>query len=343
MLAPNQSSKAKQEINLSKTKFATSNYWICEISNKANTFSLKIDLIDEDEIPLAEIQSRICQQLKAPIQLLGHYFRQNGIDLSNPISSYIDCLPIYFSYCPITAKSLGSNLAEPRMQIINLRYYSEVKSLFVLPEHTILELIEAFKQCVAVPTTAKIEIKNSLGLVLNECNTLGSLALKDQDSLLVKVVHAGGGINFVDLSDLKNIKTSQWNDKAPAWRCHIPGLNLQGECKNENCVSYKKGRVVMNMGYISFDLIRNRKLCKCPMCNKFVNPTHCSFNNCEYTWSGEKFLDTRETEIYRAQEWRKVGDECLTYEPKESGLAEWVTLKIHTQKIVSGSSAERED
>lgn len=49
-----------------------------------------------------------------------------------------------------------------------------------------------------------------------------------------------GGCEFADLSNEKSKEIIKFSDKAPKWRMACNGLNIEGICKNKNCIAYQK-------------------------------------------------------------------------------------------------------
>lgn len=149
----------------------------------------------------------------------------------------------------------------------------------------------------------------------------------------------GGGQLFADISNGAGAVKLEWSNTAPFWREATPGLNLEGKCKNSQCQAYGKGNVIMKMGNITFDLMLDQELCKCPVCSEFVEPLSCAFYNCEYTYSGLKKVTEGRPVRYAKQEWATVGDEYLFYDPRKTGVVEWMNLKIYARVRTVGNGA----
>ncbi|CAF4148610.1 unnamed protein product, partial [Rotaria sordida] len=103
-------------------------------------------------------------------------------------------------------------------------------------------------------------------------------------------IRADLGSAFADVSNSKAYKELAWNENAPIWRITVPGLCLEGECENRKCVAYNES-VIIPIGYRdTFDMLvdANATTSICPMCQTFVEPKTCSFNNCWWQWRGIK-------------------------------------------------------
>ena len=143
-----------------------------------------------------------------------------------------------------------------------------------------------------------------------------------------------GGKAFVDITNEKSAINIQWSTSAPDWRIAEPGLCLEGICTNPNCSAFQE-QVIMNMGIGTFDMMldtEKSEKCKCPMCKEFVEPKSCGFNNSCYTYSGIKAVENKKPQRIVKQEWIDVGNLYNCFDPRSSGVAQWVNLKIYTKR-----------
>ena len=135
-----------------------------------------------------------------------------------------------------------------------------------------------------------------------------------------------GTVNFVDISNNSAAKELQFTTTAPEWRVASPGLCLEGKCPTEDCPA--KGKyVIMNWGYGIFDVAKDRYKTKCPMCNESVAFETCAFNNCIYTFVGQKFVN-KELKSVKSEAPQKVGNCYLRFDPTGNNTVEWASLKI---------------
>lgn len=149
---------------------------------------------------------------------------------------------------------------------------------------------------------------------------------------LVLRLRGGGGAPFVDLSNKEGMINIDWSEDAPDWRVAAPGLCLEGVCNNKDCVASGQ-MVVMPQNFGTFDLIMDIKNAKCPMCKQSIDPLACGFSNCLYTFCGVKLEGDGKHERVSNQGWLEAGDFYQYYDPRESGIVQWLSLKIYTQRM----------
>ncbi len=82
----------------------------------------------------------------------------------------------------------------------------------------------------------------SMATMLDNNKMVADYNLKE-DSFLTAVQYltGGGGIEFVDPTKM-NPTTLEWDASAPKWRSCERGLCLEGECSNQHCAAFNKGR-----------------------------------------------------------------------------------------------------
>jgi len=153
--------------------------------------------------------------------------------------------------------------------------------------------------------------------------------------LVLRLRGGGGGCvdpsRFVDVSNTNAKIQKQWSKTAPNWRIVSQGLTLEGVCENKSCQAFKS-RVLVNLGFGSFDLILQKERSLCPICHKFVNPINCGFSNCNYRITGVKLAENGiGITKFQMDKWENVGDYYETYDEKKSGHAKWTNLKFHTR------------
>ena len=90
-------------------------------------------------------------------------------------------------------------------------------------------------------------------------------------------------------------------------------------------------QVIMNLEMGTFDLMLDTEKCKCPMCQEYVEPKSCGFNNCIYTISGIKLGSNGKPERLAKQDWIEVENQYKYFDPRSSGEVNWLNLKIYTK------------
>ena len=134
-------------------------------------------------------------------------------------------------------------------------------------------------------------------------------------------------ISFVCRLSKQQQTDHQFSKSAPDWRICGRGLNIEGVCNSSSCRAYKR-QVIHTIGFGVFDLISDNFILECPICKKHVKPVTCGFVKCNYTFDDVKILPNNEEERYIQDSWIQVGDLYRYYDPSDSGMVRWKTLKI---------------
>ena len=158
-------------------------------------------------------------------------------------------------------------------------------SIYVAPNDTILTLKKRVQDKEGIPPDQQRII--FAGNTLGDSDTIFESEIDEGCTvhLVLRLRGGGGGKSFVDVANEKSAITIQWSETAPDWRVAKPGLCLEGICKNSKCPAMFR-QVIMNLEMGTFDLMLDTEKCKCPMCQEYVEPKSCGFNNCIYTISG---------------------------------------------------------
>ena len=119
----------------------------------------------------------------------------------------------------------------------------------------------------------------------------------------------GHPVAFTDVSNSAAMQKLPWATSAPPWRIAKPGLCVEGVCENARCEAYNQ-MVIDNHGQGTFDLIVDAYTCKCPQCDKAINPATCAFNNCLWRFMGLKLGCAGAPETVRSDGWTDAGDWC---------------------------------
>jgi len=151
---------------------------------------------------------------------------------------------------------------------------------------------------------------------------------------LVLRLRGGGGSEFADITQQSKAQTYEWSTDGPEWRTvRKSGLCIEGKCKNISCEAYGHW-VIISKGIGTYDLIFDEHTNKCPMCDTYVKGEKCAFNNCQYAYTGIMLQDNgKPPKKVSVQEQIKVGDNYLLFDPKVTGKANWLSLKIVTKYL----------
>lgn len=109
------------------------------------------------------------------------------------------------------------------------------------------------------------------------------------------------------------------------------GLYLEGECTNKSCVAYHR-TVIMNIGVpVIFKLGLNTldHQTNCPMCNEYVKPITCAFNNCYYRYIARIEKRNRVQKI--KSDWIQVDNYYSRF--NEDNQVSYASLVIETKQI----------
>jgi len=141
----------------------------------------------------------------------------------------------------------------------------------------------------------------------------------------------GGGLCFSPFQDLtKSTVVKPWADDAPSWRIAVNGLNLEGYCKNDSCKAYDKIRVIVQWGYRDFDFFKDEHKSKCPLCDKYVAPITCGFNNTFWKYEGFKKVAGEPPKEVKCDWIFANNDGYTTFEGEE--LVSWMNLVVKVKK-----------
>jgi hypothetical protein len=121
------------------------------------------------------------------------------------------------------------------------------------------------------------------------------------------------------------------NPRAPEWRASKAGLNVEGECCNEDCVAF--GEIVIDaLGFTAYNL---QEEAHCPCCSAVIQPLTCGFRRCVWMFEGRK---RGVCSIHVQSERMKAGNKYgrFNHEATEGrAAAEWSSLIITAKKLPS--------
>ncbi|CAF1140449.1 unnamed protein product [Adineta ricciae] len=141
------------------------------------------------------------------------------------------------------------------------------------------------------------------------------------------------GIKFIDVSNKKGLKRVEWLKTAPKWRQTRHGLCLEGICTNTICEANGK-QVIIPIGYMKFDIVADPdpKLTKCPLCEEFVEPESCAFNNCWWRYQGRKQTRDKKAPIDCECDWQQVDNAYHYFDDETTGQVVWRKLTVEARR-----------
>lgn len=176
----------------------------------------------------------------------------------------------------------------------------------------------------------------------NDTNTISSYGVVDKSILQLvdlNTTDRGGfslmGVKFVDLSNNTGLKRVDWSNRASPWRISKPGLCLEGICSNNQCEAHGQ-RVIMPIGYTVFDIVTdsNETTTKCPVCNKYVEPVTCGFNNCWWRYQGIKQDEIGKPPRKCSSDWQQADNAYHYFDEYTSGIVSWRQLIVEAVENV---------
>ena len=171
--------------------------------------------------------------------------------------------------------------------------------------------------------------------------TLKSYGVDDQSRLEWTDLTAVGrsdfgsiGRIFIDLANKSGLKKQAWSTTAPEWRRARHGLCFEGICtSNPSCKAHKK-QVIIPIGYTKFDFVQdvNKSTSKCPVCQKYVHPISCGFNNCWWKFEGRKVEKDGDEAVDIESEWEPADDAYHYFDQQLTGMVRWLRLELEVVK-----------
>ncbi|KAJ3041300.1 hypothetical protein HDV00_009571 [Rhizophlyctis rosea] len=114
---------------------------------------------------------------------------------------------------------------------------------------TLLDLKEEIEAREGIPPRSQRMVYR--GIVLrDDKRALVSYGIYD-DRKVHLVLSLRGGTppasgRFVDLASGKGSETTEWNDDAPRWRMVLPGLAVEGYCRNKKCAAGRNNDLIVS-------------------------------------------------------------------------------------------------
>ena len=128
----------------------------------------------------------------------------------------------------------------------------------------------------------------------------------------------GVGCSFVNMSNTESIEKKQWSVQAPAWRVATGGINIEGICKNSQCLASDR-IAISQIGLRPWTLATK---VPCPLCFTEMEPVTCALVNCSWMFEGVMSGGT-----FVSQSWVEVGNEYHRFKETRN-MVEWDWLVI---------------
>ena len=118
----------------------------------------------------------------------------------------------------------------------------------------------------------------------------GDIQLSDNDKIKIKNTKGNEAIIFGDITKDKIIKFKAEEDSSiPEYRRVKPGLNILGQCDNENCDLYEKD-IAIPIEEEEYDAVKEKFQGKCIKCKNKIDAKSIAFYRCFYNYYGIKYL-----------------------------------------------------
>ena len=168
------------------------------------------------------------------------------------------------------------------------------------------------------------------GSELQDNQTFSEIGIEENDNISAICAVKGGGISMADISNKKGLVQGNFSKNAKEWHIITDGLNVSGICNNSHCKAYEM-EVDCQIGFGTFDLVRDADRIKCPICNEEIEPTTCCFSRCQYKFEGKKKVNGKTEKV--KSDWKRVEKDYEYYDPNKSGIVNWLMLIIETKKL----------
>jgi hypothetical protein len=145
------------------------------------------------------------------------------------------------------------------------------------------------------------------------------------------------GMSSFSFNELSNIRLIKFAKTGPHYHRVYPGLNIEGECDNEDCEAKKnhEGIIYIKGGMESFNIGELKRESCCPNCNQKISAAKINnlvFWDCNYKISG--YRADNDTIVKRNEVAEKA--RATTFEPGED--CAWEYLQITTTPSAASSS-----
>lgn len=216
---------------------------------------------------------------------------------------------------------------------------NQIYKIDVEPSITILQLKQMILEKTGDGKNPETMYFQFNGSRLEDIKTLADYDIKDESTLQLAKLNtrtpgfSSMGMKFADLSYDKGLKKQPWSKTGPRWRIASPGLCLEGICTNKQCDAHNQ-RVVIPVGYEKFDMLldTNDNTTICPVCEQYVEPQTCGFNNCWWRYQGIKQDEIGKSPKKCSSDWQHADDAYHYFDQQISGMVMWKQLIVEAVK-----------
>ncbi|UJR29399.1 hypothetical protein I4U23_010611 [Adineta vaga] len=168
------------------------------------------------------------------------------------------------------------------------------------------------------------------GEVLNDENTLTDYNI--QTNSVLELIDSNLVFKYVNLDVDNNFNRIELSSTGKSWLKVQPGLCFESQCTNSECDAYQH-TVIVSVGYQKFSMSDiDEKTSYCPICQKYVNPDKCAFNNCLWKFDGMKNFENGQRKRY-SSDWKQADDAYYRFNDDDCPGIGWITLTFETKKL----------
>ena len=169
---------------------------------------------------------------------------------------------------------------------------------------------------------------------LEDYKTLGTAGIHEGAKLFVIIKFPPSPTVMVLLKQKnKPLRVEPFSETALEWQKIYPGLCIKGICSNKACAAVNQ-KVIVNLGFTMFDIIADRQRCKCPQCDRIVEPDMLWVYKSAFIFSAVKNYGQDNCQRLVDQAWRIQYGIGFQYQiPKPTAQPGWTHRKIITRDI----------
>jgi hypothetical protein len=109
-------------------------------------------------------------------------------------------------------------------------------------------------------------------------------------------------------------------------------ITFLGTCTNSYCRANNQSRIICQWGYKNFDFFDDEHKCKCPLCDKYVQPITCGFYDTKWKITGYKKVAGSSPEAVNGSWNTAPSDGYTTFDLDLTNIVQWKELKIEIKR-----------